>query len=445
MAARSPHVYGKTALALRRFEAYAGITMHRLSPLGVGLLIAAALLLIGCRDGGDSGGMTPQPTSQIGVTATLVFQSAVPPPARPADFASYPAAIAAYLTEAGDAALGPPCLAELLAAWQMAEPDVPLSPEERCLTGNTDADADEEVVALFTADSEDGFGLFSNVVVFDKTEEGYEAVYQSWGASDRIAAPVPHAIVAAEDITGDGTGNLAYTSTLCGAHTCTVRVHVLADGAFTGYMQLTAEENISMETADVLLEDRDGDGVQEIVLHGGSIGSVGAGAQRTRTEVYAWNGALYELAETIFDDSGLLYFAIRDADLLFDEGNYGAAADAYRVALADGSLAESGFQENELAELSAYGVFRFALSQLAGGGSSAEPIAALEQSLGEYVGTVNIGLGEVFAATFANAGGLHGACLAVRDYIAGTLDSFRAVWEYGYANPAFDAENVCPF
>ena len=444
MAATWPYVYGKIALVLRRFEVYAGHTMRRLTAIGVGLVITAGLLfMIGCRDGGESGGTTPDSTGELGATATL--QSGVQPPTRPADFASYPAAIAAYLTEAGDAALALPCLAELLAAWQMAEPDVPLTPEERCLIGNTDADADDEVVALFTAESEDGFGLFSNVVVFDKTEEGYEAVYQSWWASDRIANLVPHAIVAAEDITGDGAGNLAYTSTLCGAHTCTVRVHVLADGAFTGYMQLTPEESISMETADVLLEDRDGDGVQEIVLHGGTISSVGAGVQRTRTEVYAWNGVLYELAETIFDASGLLYFAIRDADLHFDEGNYGDAADAYRTALADGSLVESGFQENERPELNAYAVFRFALSQLAGGGSSAEPIAALEQSLGEYAGTVNVGLGDVFAATFANAGGLHGACLAVRDHISANLDSFQAVWEYGYANPTFDAENVCPF
>ena len=418
--------------------------MRRLTPLSVGLIIAATLLLlIACRDGGESGGTTPQPTGEPGATATL--QSTVQPPARPADFASYPAVIAAYLTAAGDAALATPCLAALLAAWAMAEPGVPLTPEERCLTGNTDADADDEVVVLFTADSDDGFGLLSNIVVFDRTEEGYEAVYQSWWASDRIAELVPHAIVAAEDITGDGTGNLVYTSTLCGAHTCTVRVHVLADSVVTGYMQLTAEENISMETADVLLEDRDGDGVQEIVLHGGTISSVGAGVQRTRTEVYAWNGVLYELAETIFDASGLLYFAIRDADLLFDAGDYAAAADAYRGALADGSLAESGFQENERAELGAYAVFRIAASQIAAGGLQADALAALEQSVGEYAGTLNIGLAEVFAATYTNAGSLHGACLGVRDYISGTLDSFRAVWAYGYANPTFDTENVCPF
>ena len=48
------------------------------------------------------------------------------------------------------------------------------------------------------------------------------------------------------------------------------------------------------------------------------------------------------------------------------------------------------------------------------------------------------------AATYANAGDLHGACLAVRDRITANLDGFQAVWEYGYADPTFDAENGLP-
>ena len=427
--------------------------MHRLTSLGVGLVITAALLLmIGCRDGGESGGATPQPTGQTGATATP--QANVQPPTRPADFGDYPDAIAAYLTEVGDAALGPPCLAELLAAWQMPPaPQPELSPVasilvDGCLLANTDADSDLEVVVAltFVPDGDaTASGVLSNIAVFDRSDGAFVPAFQTAaGAIDRFPGLVPTMVLIIADVNGDGAVDIVYVETFCGAHTCTHTVHsVSSDG--TAYIKLTPDEGLSMETADVLLEDRDGDGVQEIVLHGGTISSVGAGVQRTRTEVYAWNGVLYELAETIFDASGLLYFAIRAADLLFDAGDYAAAADAYRGALADGSLAESGFQENERAELSAYAVFRIALSQLAAGGSQADAIAALEQPLAAYAGTVNVGLGEVFAVAYSNAGDLHVACLAVRDHITANLDGFQAVWEYGYANPTFDAENVCPF
>ena len=67
--------------------------MRWLTQLAVGLIITVAplLLLTACRNGGDSGGMKLQPTGQLGATATL--QSVVQPPARPAEFASYPAAV----------------------------------------------------------------------------------------------------------------------------------------------------------------------------------------------------------------------------------------------------------------------------------------------------------------------------------------------------------------
>ena len=61
------------------------------------------------------------------------------------------------------------------------------------------------------------------------------------------------------------------------------------------------------------------------------------------------------------------------------------------------------------------------------------------------LGILNNTLSTTFAPAYEASGDLHGACLAVRDHITANLDSFQAIWEYGYANPTFDAEDVCPF
>lgn len=399
----------------------------------------SVLILAACGGGGEDERPISTPPA---ATATRAPQIDVP--GKPNAFADYAGVVGIYLTQAGDAVLGAPCLSDLMEEWAMAEPNVPLAPEERCLVGNTDADPEDEVVVLFTAEPpEDSafFGLFSNVVIFDLTDAGYVPVYESW-TPDSSADFEPQRIVAAEDVTGDGNGNVVYTSTFCGAHTCTSEVHVLGDG----YADLTPEEGIFMETADVMLEDQNGDGVPEIVLYGGTIGSVGAGPQRTRTEVHSWNGSTYELTETVYDPSDFLYFAIIDADVLFDAADYSNATAAYLAAIDDPDLIESGHfeKENERTELSAYALFRAGLAQLSAGDEAAG-LASLQQSVDDYPDALNAGLADAFLPAYNTTSDIHSGCLAVRDYVDANLDDLQIFWDFGYSNPAFDAESVCPY
>lgn len=409
-------------------------------PLLIGLALAA-LAFVACGGGSSE----PGPTTTPPPTTTSEVPVAVPE--RPASYDEYWNVVAQYLSDAGDSVLTSPCLGELLKAWEMPQPDPPLEPEQVCLVGNTDADADDEVAVLFTAEpaEEEGlFGLLSNVVVFDKTPDGYDIAFQS-RRPDEFPEVFPKAIVAAEDITGDGTGDLVYSESTCGAHTCTLHVRVFTGSGGPEYELLTPGDGLIMETADLTLEDRDGDGAQEIVLHGGTIGSVGAGPQRTRTDVYSWNGASYALTETVNDPSDLLYFAVRDADALFDAGEYLDAAAAYRAAIEDASLQESGYHENERAELGAYAQLRRALALLAGGGSSSEALGALAQARLDYAGTLNIGLIAAFQGAYDVSDNLQAGCVALREHIDANAAAFEEAWYYGYSNPEWDATQVCPF
>jgi hypothetical protein len=405
--------------------------------------IAALSVLIFVACGGDSDD-EPDPTSTVPApTATEAPPPLVDVPGRPNAFADYPGVVGIYLTVAGSGVLGTPCLSDLIAEWEMAEPDgVPLTPEERCLLGNTDEDPEDEVVVLFTALSEGGFGLLSNVVVFDETPDGFVAVFTPFGP-DQIGDVFPHAIIAAQDVTGDGNGELVYTDTMCGAHTCTLRVNIFGGSEFA-YERLPPDEGLSMETAELFLEE-DAEGETLIVLQGGTISSVGAGPQRERTEVYSWDGASFVLQSTTFGESDMLYFHILDADAVFDQSNFAVAAQRYRTAIADESLVETGFYENERAELEAYATFRIALSQFIVGELEAGAIAMLDQGVVDYAGTVNVGLIESFRAGYDATGNYPGGCLAVNEHLDANFDAFQVVWEYGYANPPFEPERFCPF
>ena len=403
----------------------------------VAIVVLTTLALIACGGDGDEPDATstlPPPTA----TATPAIQIDVP--GRPNAFADYAGVVGIYLTLAGNAVLGAPCLTELIAEWGMGEPDPPLMPEERCLVGNADSDADDEVVVLFT--TEPGGRLrAANVVVFDKTADIYVAAFESF-TPNQFVETFDQAIVAAEDITGDGAGDLVYTTNTCGANTCTLAVHVVTgDGG--DYVELTPEEGLLMETADLSFEEGAGEGLKLIVLEGGLIGSVGAGPQRSRTEVYAWGGIAYDLVETTYDATDHLYFHILDADALFDAGNVAVAEEMYRTALEDESLTETGFHENERGELRAYAHFRQALAILATDGSGRLALDILAQARRDYPDAVNTGL--VVAFQGAYYGDIQAGCLAVREHIAANLDAFQSVWEYGYANPAFDAQRICPF
>jgi hypothetical protein len=414
-----------------------------LSSVRLWLLLAVPLPAIAAACGGDGGGAPNGATP--GRTAP-----AVAVPARPLAFEDYPGIVAAYLAQAGDAALKPPCLTELMAAWEMPEPDVPLAPEQRCLTGNTDADPEDEVVVLLTSPPllETQFGILSNVVVLDRTPDGYDVVYQTWTPEEEPQI-FPHVIVAAEDITGDGTGEAVYTVSTCGAHTCTLTVRVLS-GDETPYRDLAPE--VRLETADLTLTDRNGDGVKEIVLHGGTIGSVGAGPQRARTQTYTWNGEVYELSETVNDASNLLYFAILDADAAFEQGSYTEAAAAYTTAVNDSELRESGYYQNEARELRAYALYRAALATLAGGGSGRQANDLLARARRDFPAAVNSGLVLAFQDAYTEPAdpadrlsALASACLAVREQIDEDREAYELFWDFGYSNPPFDAQKMCPF
>jgi tetratricopeptide (TPR) repeat protein len=416
-------------------------------------VFALAVLVAACGgDGAPAAAPAASPTAGVRVT--------VPP--RPAEFEDYAEVIAAYLTQAGDAAIGEPCLAELFAAWQMPSGDEgQLAPSEpprgaRCLVGNTDGDPEAEVavsLSFWLAETPAfDLSMLTKVAILDRVDGVYRVVYETQLAEKPEPSLAPAVLVAAEDLTADGAGELVYTTTFCGAHTCFLTVNVLSGDA-TGYRALTpsdppGQSAVRVASADLRVEDTDGNATKELVLYGGLIGSAGAGVQRAATFTYAWNGETFSLASTVYEPSDLRYFKVRDADDAFARGDYEEAAALYDEAATSDELQEVEFFGSR-EELRAYALFRRGLSGLQLGDANAAS-RAIEQAIASYP----ISLYGQAAVLFRNAGNLSQAgssgdlsegCRAVTDFARENAERLQEIWDYGYANPQPAPEDVCPF
>ncbi len=422
--------------------------------MAVRLLIALtvmAALLAGC-----GGGESPEATPTAKVTRTPTAETRTPAaspspaaiPSKPAAFADYTDTIAAYLSAAGDSALGESCLKGLFDAWQLPNPGGDAWP---CLASDADGDSDKEVAVVLGDDSglaaDPMAGIVWQVVVFDKQGSDYKVAFASPPIIADPVTPATLALLALADINDDGNAELVYTDTQCGAHTCFTTVHILTSTP-SGYVSILPGE-ISMAYADVSLDDTDGDGVMELMMHGGVIGSIGAGPQRARTEVYAWDGTYYSLSQTTLDPTDILYLWVTEADALFNDGLYGQALALYQQALNDPTLQTwkepAAMVAPERPELEAYILFRMGLSSFGMSGPNAQGTAYIQQAAADYAGNLHGDLANAFLTSFLAKNDVSLACAAVQGFIASNLNLFEAFWDYGYGNPSFNATAVCPF
>lgn len=411
--------------------------------------LVCALALTACNGRTKSSSLSTPATLSASTPAAApptATAAPVPVPVKPASFSDYAPAIAKYLTADPSAAAGAGCLADLFAAWKMPL----ISSGDGCIAANTDEDPATEVVAVLTtklatptATTDTQF----EIVVFDPTPDGGFTVAYESAPSDVIPPGTTQPIkplLAAGDLNKDGGGEFAYVTASCGASTCFETVHILK-GAPSGYVSIAPPDGITMPFATAKFEDVDGDGARELLLSGGAQGSVGAGPSRTRTETWAWNGTAYALRSTRLDKPVYLYHAVKDADALLAAAKYAEAENAYAALVGDASLQVWMEQKHERNELESYSLFRAGLAVLLAGGDATKANAYLDRARGYRPQTLHDQLAGSFKAGYAAKGSISVGCAAVRDDIAANLAEYQAFWDFGYANPPFAADTICPF
>jgi hypothetical protein len=378
----------------------------------------------------QSAGLPPPTATPTAHPTAPVEESPTPVPLaeRPGDFEHYAEAIVTYLNDSQGDMDG---LRTMLEEWDALRHVTDL------LRVDVDDDGAGELVMVVVDPSPDcGVNLRGDVLVVDQDEHRYSLAYSASGES-LLLDP---ALMEIDDLNGDGHTEVAFSSTSCGAHTCFKTVCIVASGTGT-YQDLTGG-GIEMSYVDPSFVDRDGDGLRELIMYGGTIGSVGAGPQRERTEVYRWDATAYVLSETVYDYSNYLYFKVLDANQALLEGEYEGAVALYREAIDNPDL-DIWMDEGERDELAAFSRYRLTLAYLLLG-EEASAQATRDELLGAQPDNIYAQVVNVFWEAYERDADLKVACEQVDEFAAAHPETVEVLADYGYGNPTFTPEEVCP-
>ncbi len=355
-----------------------------------------------------------------------------PPTTCPADLAGYDAAIVAFLANAnGDA--------QALGDW-LSTCGAIAKGKDQVRAVDLTGDGVKEIIVALTTPNSDMTAPPGDLLVLRSA---------GWSVAFRANAAGQVKILDVADINEDGNMDIVWTETTCGAHTCFGSVYVMSwvDAEFQNWMDGT----LTMAYPEVRLEDVTDEGSgKEIVVHGGVIGSVGAGPQRAWTETWASiDGAPYVQIEKVYDPSDCLYHTVLDANQAFLNGrsdNFAQAINLYRKALEDPTLIACWVRPNELEELRSFSAFRLAMAYgYQGDLDNAEATVNLLQT--EYPDSVYAQIADIWWSSYQPTQDMAAACAAVNAFVTGPTphpEAYEILADYGYANPTFTAADVCP-
>ena len=376
---------------------------------------------------------TPRPTPTAMPTSTPdpcpPRQDVAVPDCPTGDFpTSHVAALRDYLAAGGE----PSTLLELLNGWEALPPEGG-SPRQADLTG----DGATEIAVVFINPLSESF-----------PPEGILAVYACRaGSVETLYTYTPGEyfyvyLLGTEDLTEDGVADLTFAEVTCGAHTCWHTVHVWS---WTGSdFQERVGGDFSMPYPDFFLKGG------KIAGRSQGMGSIGAGPQRVYTETWAWNGSVITHTATEVGPAAFRYHAFSDGDEAFFAEDYDTAFDAYLRVLNDESLAPWASYYDAPEErlwLTALARWRLLTMGLKLGnfpdaelqydklqadftpGTPGAAVAQLAQHFWEeYLGTGNVAYGCLKAVNAPE--------------VPEVLDFLNS---FGYANPPYAAEELCPF
>ncbi len=348
----------------------------------------------------------------------------------PENVDAYPDTVLAYLNTAGNTVEG-------LQTWLASCKALAANEEGLVQAALQGPESNDLVLTMHdpTNPPPAGRGQF---MVYHAGATGYTLAYQSKG--DGIVS-----LLQSGDLNGDGQADLVWADTVCGAHTCFSTLHVNSwDG--TAYQDWMEGEDPTIASAEFKFANVSADGAgQEIIIHGGVIGSVGAGPQRAWTETYVSpSGAPYSLTTIEYDASNCLYHAVLDANNDFAAWNaegFDFAIESYTAIVADTTsiaCSTTGLKD-ELATLKDFARFRLVVAYV-GAGQAAE---AQKVSL-QIKDKALAGAAKAFYDAYKSSGSVIQACRDTTTYAEKNPAAWQFLEDWGYANPTFTAKDLCP-
>lgn len=261
-------------------------------------------------------------------------------------------------------------------------------------------------------------------------------------------------IVDVTDLTGDGSPEIITEETLCGAHTCYSDFRIIGRTAEGLGDLVSGRPNaeglpiraISMSFAEPTLADTDGDGLREFLVHGGVVGSAGAGIVRPWTEVWKWDGTAFVLADTILDPTNYRHHVLYEANDRMAAGDLAGALALYEASINDSALITEPFMlsaEETYADISRFAAFRLILIDLLQG-QAERATSRLAWLQATYPGSAATEAAARLIAGWAGPESLTALCTTIESSLAASENATGALANMGYGNPGLTAEDYCP-
>jgi hypothetical protein len=349
-------------------------------------------------------------------------------PLRPETFDAYTETVRAYLTEGGD----PRRIPALLDDWQA-----------RATTGETLARADvssdgiTDSVVAFVNPATESYPPEGLLVIYTCSEGTVRTLYTykpgAWFGID---------LVGAADVTRDGLADLVFAEVSCGANTCWHILHVWSWAGKDFRERIGGE--FTFPYADFVLEEG------HILAGSEGVGSVGAGPQRPVTTTLAWDGSVVTVTATVAGPAIFRYHVFRDGDEALFAGKYAHALDAYLRARNSKTLkawAVSVSRDEEEHWFTALADWRLLLVELQL--ENRQNAQAYYDELVDDFPSATAGYAvTAMAQRFWDNYTVHSdMALACAKTIRApeALDVLDFLNNFGYANPTYTWDDLCPF
>ncbi|MEK6222632.1 MAG: hypothetical protein N2D54_10350 [Chloroflexota bacterium] len=358
------------------------------------------------------------------------------PPLEADSYEDYPAAIQAFLNEGG------PVGALVVALELNGFSNVPNAATEVEITG----DGKQDVIVTITRPDAIGDPKPGAILFYVCQGDHFELV-QVEQPAETHGAPV---LLLVQDINNQSPNEIIYSSPFCEEHSCFEDAQIMSwDGAeFVSHLD---EGTASMPFPNMQVVDYDEDGVYDFEAVSAGFASIEAGPQRDLSRVWSYDQQteLWQVTSQAIGVSNYRIHILHDADGALGRGEYEIAILFYNRVIHEATLSDWVDPANERLVLGAYARFKITAAHVLKG-----DLGAAQNFLGEMAELYEpfttpytfVDMAQLFIEGYKQ-GGEPAGCAAVVNYAnerAETVLLPLGSTAFGYANPDYRAEDLCP-